>query len=136
MGQTVASPAADQGPVSAMGNVRLKADSDRKHESFLVIGHNLCAVAFPGLYVLSLFPTLFLLGHGADLPLESLLPAVSFIHLYVRSLVCKHLMSLCCLSEDLTRVACMGRRQHYRTLSTELWGMEDVAGAKHCLTAG
>lgn len=85
--------------MSAMGNVRLKADSDRKHESFLVIGHNLCAVAFPGRYVHSLFPILFLLGCGADLPLESLLPAVSFIHL----LVCKRLMSLCCLTEeDLT----------------------------------
>lgn len=61
-----------------MGNVQLKADSGRKHESLVVTGHNLCAVAFPGLYVLSLFPIPFLLGCGADLPLESLLPAVSF----------------------------------------------------------
>lgn len=103
MGQTRSFPSCGPGAMSAMGNVWLKANSDRKHDSFLVIGHNLCAVAFPGLYVLSLFPALFLLGCGADLPLESLLPAVSFIHLYVRALVCKHLMSLCCLTEeDLT----------------------------------
>lgn len=120
-----------------MGNVRLKADSDRKHESFLVIGHNLCAVAFPGQYVLSLFPILFLRGCGADLPLESLLPAVSFIHLYVCSLVCKRSMSLCCLTEeDLTTEWLVWTGLRYHTLSAELWGMEDVAGAKHCLTAG
>lgn len=70
----------------AMGNVLLKANSDGKHELFSVIDHNLRAVAFPGLYVLSFIPTPFR-GCGANLLLESLLLAVSFIHACTHSFI-------------------------------------------------